>query len=378
MAMSTEATAGAPASSGEQAADGGRVAGLLKVGDYVGQPAAAAAQAVRRTGLRPGLERSYGCSLDEQGLIVAQDPACGSDLARGSMVSLYVAAPGPAADTEGDLDGGQAAPAGPGVQAAEAGGQARTAPAPGSPARRRKSRPASAGQRELFQPSADAKPQAGGDALLHERRQPAEPPAAEPEEPQDTPGDRRWPLDSAGTAGAEELEPFDEARLTQTEELFARRTGRAPGWRRARVPGGRRRMTRAARGHPVLAGVTSAALATWICVAGVTAFASPSGRAAAGSGHSVRAASRPPRRAASANTPAAGAPRRHARPEPRREMTRRHPAAMPAARRATPPPTQEPAVQGAPPPEARPPPSASEPPQSAGAPQQSGGGPFSP
>ena len=28
MAMSTEATAGAPASSGEQAADGGRVAGL--------------------------------------------------------------------------------------------------------------------------------------------------------------------------------------------------------------------------------------------------------------------------------------------------------------------------------------------------------------
>jgi hypothetical protein len=326
MAMSTEATAGAPASSGEQAADGGRVAGLLKVGDYVGQPAAAAAQAVRRTGLRPGLERSYGCSLDEQGLIVAQDPACGSDLARGSMVSLYVAAPGPAADTEGDLDGGQAAPAGPGVQAAEAGGQARTAPAPGSPARRRKSRPASAGQRELFRPASDPQPQLGGDALPQERRQPAEPGAAEPEEP----------LDSAGAAGAEELEPFDEARLTQTEELFARRTGRAPGWRRARVPGGRRRMTRAARGHPVLAGVTSAALATWICVAGVTAFASPSGRAAAGSGHSVRAASRPPRRAASANTPAAGAPRRHARPEPRREMTRRHPAAMPAARRATP------------------------------------------
>jgi hypothetical protein len=375
MMMSTEATAGARASSGEQAADGGRVAGLLKVGDYVGQPAAAAAQAVRRRGLRPGLERSYGCSLDEQGLIVAQDPACGSDLARGSMVSLYVAAPGPAANTEGDLDGGQAAPAGPTAQAAEAGGQARTAP--GSPARRRKSRPG-AGQRELFRPAADPEPQAGGDALPHERRQPAEPPAAEPEEPQDIAGDRRWPLDSAGAAGTEELEPFDEARLTRTEEMFARRTGRAPGWRRARVPGGRRRMTRAARGHPVLAGVTSAALATWICVAGVTAFASPSGRAAAGSGHSVRAASTPPRRAASANTPAAGAPRRRARPEPTREMTRRRPAAMPAARRATPAPTQEPAVQGAPPPEATPPPSASAPPQSAGAPQQSGGGPFSP
>lgn len=64
------------------------------VGDYVGQPAGEAAQAVRRAGLRPGLDRSFGCPAELTGLVVAQDPAAGSGLARNGMVTLYVAAPG--------------------------------------------------------------------------------------------------------------------------------------------------------------------------------------------------------------------------------------------------------------------------------------------
>ena len=68
--------------------------GPQAVGDYVGQPAGEAAQAVRRGGLRPGLDRSFGCPAELTGLVVAQDPAAGSGLARNGMVTLYVAAPG--------------------------------------------------------------------------------------------------------------------------------------------------------------------------------------------------------------------------------------------------------------------------------------------
>ena len=52
------------------------------VGEYVGQLAADAAQAVRRAGLKPGLDRSFGCEPELLGLVVAQDPVAGSDLAR--------------------------------------------------------------------------------------------------------------------------------------------------------------------------------------------------------------------------------------------------------------------------------------------------------
>ncbi len=71
----------------------GGLAGRLTVGEYVGQVAAEAAQAVRRAGLRPGLDRSFGCSPDLFGQVVAQDPPAGSELARNGLVTLYVAAP---------------------------------------------------------------------------------------------------------------------------------------------------------------------------------------------------------------------------------------------------------------------------------------------
>jgi hypothetical protein len=72
----------------------GGPSGRLVVGDYVGQPARDAAQAVRRAGLCPGLDRSFGCKAELIGLVVAQEPTGGSDLVRNGMVTLYVAAPG--------------------------------------------------------------------------------------------------------------------------------------------------------------------------------------------------------------------------------------------------------------------------------------------
>ncbi len=99
-------TATAPASPvGLRGTRGRRpVPGRLSVGDYVGQRAASAAQAVRRAGLRPGLDRSFGCEPDLVGLIVAQEPAAGEEVARNAMVTLYVAAPG---STMGEQDGAE-------------------------------------------------------------------------------------------------------------------------------------------------------------------------------------------------------------------------------------------------------------------------------
>jgi hypothetical protein len=62
--------------------------------DYLGQTAAEAAQAIRRAGLRPALERSFGWEPGLYGQVVAQEPAAGSELARDSAMLLFVAAPG--------------------------------------------------------------------------------------------------------------------------------------------------------------------------------------------------------------------------------------------------------------------------------------------
>jgi len=87
----------------------GGPSGRLTVGEHVGQPAGEAAQAVRRAGLRPGLDRSFGCEPELVGQVVAQEPAAGSDLARNGLVTLYVAAPGVAQPDE-DAPQTQAAP----------------------------------------------------------------------------------------------------------------------------------------------------------------------------------------------------------------------------------------------------------------------------
>ena len=86
---------------GVQGARRGGPGGRLVVGEYVGEPAAEAAQAVRRAGLRPGLERSFGCEPALLGLVVAQEPSAGGALARNGLVTLFVAAPS-AAEAEPD------------------------------------------------------------------------------------------------------------------------------------------------------------------------------------------------------------------------------------------------------------------------------------
>jgi hypothetical protein len=105
----------------------GGPSGRQAVGDYVGQPAGDAAQAVRRAGLRPGLDRSFGCAEELIGLVVAQEPTAGSSMARNGMVTLYVAAPGSEPIDEGadaaqvESDGLEpAAVASVGVEQAEA------------------------------------------------------------------------------------------------------------------------------------------------------------------------------------------------------------------------------------------------------------------
>jgi hypothetical protein len=84
-----------PARPAEGGAEGRRAKpqGRLLVSEYIGQPAVVAAQAIRRTGLRPGLERSPSSDPELVGQVLAQEPPAGSELARNAMVTLYVAAP---------------------------------------------------------------------------------------------------------------------------------------------------------------------------------------------------------------------------------------------------------------------------------------------
>jgi hypothetical protein len=90
----------------------GGPAGRQAVGDYVGQAAGDAAQAVRRAGLRPGLDRMFGCVEELMGLVVAQEPTAGGDLARNGMVTLYVAAPG-SEPIDGETDAARVESGGP-------------------------------------------------------------------------------------------------------------------------------------------------------------------------------------------------------------------------------------------------------------------------
>jgi hypothetical protein len=76
------------------------IRGSVTVGDYLNSPAAAAVRAVRRVGLSPGLDRQFGGEPQTIGLVVAQDPQAGSEIARGAMVTLYVSAPAAGAPDE--------------------------------------------------------------------------------------------------------------------------------------------------------------------------------------------------------------------------------------------------------------------------------------
>lgn len=90
----------------------------VPVGDYVGSRASEAAQAIRRAGLKPALERSFDCEPELVGHVVAQEPEPGSALGRNSMVKLYVGAPGDEpTGSESVPDSQEAEPASEGVTA---------------------------------------------------------------------------------------------------------------------------------------------------------------------------------------------------------------------------------------------------------------------
>lgn len=64
------------------------------VEDFDGVPAAPAAVALRRAGLRPALERTFHWDEETHGLVVAQEPPAGSEVPLNSTVLLFVSAPG--------------------------------------------------------------------------------------------------------------------------------------------------------------------------------------------------------------------------------------------------------------------------------------------
>ncbi len=75
----------------------------VTLADHVGAPAGDAARALRRAGFRPALDRQLGHPAQAAGLVVAQEPPGGGEQPRGSMVTLYVAAPD-ASDRREDRD----------------------------------------------------------------------------------------------------------------------------------------------------------------------------------------------------------------------------------------------------------------------------------
>lgn len=375
--------------------------GPQAVGDYVGQPAGEAAQAVRRGGLRPGLDRSFGCPAELTGLVVAQDPAAGSGLARNGMVTLYVAAPG-GEPLDGDAE---FAPAACGASEGELRApeppdeSLSTEPVPVRPRRRKRGL---AQRPPMAVEPPPAPPMPGESAGEHVPAQSAVEPLGE------------WPAEVDVPVGALEDEPtveLDEREVThddkfvvQVEDVLAGRSG-PPAWRgayprrRAVMRGfrGQGRVRGWLREHRRLAGAIGAALALWTLVGVISAMdghhphTPPAGALAPSRAPTVShplpatklpAAPKPAPRRTPARAPRPHTAQRQApRAAPSRLAQHRaprpvHPVA-PAVRgpdvsAAVPAPTQAPAPQ----------PSAAAPPRASTSPapsrEQSGGGLFSP
>jgi hypothetical protein len=247
----------------------GGPSGRQVVGDYVGQHASDAAQAVRRAGLRPGLDRSFGCAPELVGQVVEQEPTAGSDLARNGLVTLYVAAPG-VAEIAADE---HPAPASPPVPAAL---DATDEDAPSSAEPRRRRKPGRATRAPQVFGTAPAPVAPGGRRSSGARAQDAET-ASEAERDSEAVSAPAWPgeeepREEVGDerAGDELTEEF----VVHVDDLFAGRERRA--WRRV-YP--RRGLRVQLAGHPWLFGIVAAMLAAWVVV----------GVAAALSGHSPNA-----------------------------------------------------------------------------------------
>ena len=83
-------------------------------------PAAQAAVALRRAGLRPALERTFHWGEDTHGLVVAQEPPAGSEVALDSTVLLFISAPGERRESHEQTDGSPAVGANPEADGSQA------------------------------------------------------------------------------------------------------------------------------------------------------------------------------------------------------------------------------------------------------------------
>lgn len=208
--------------------------GRLPVADHVGEMAAEAAQALRRAGLRPALERSFGWDPQLYGQVVAQEPPVDSEAARNSLVTLYVAAPGTTPVDEH--------PAGPPVPSSES-----SMPRPAAeqdaecdsaiqqtdrqPRQRRKPRPAKQAPRVFDTPPAaiqlDTDPAPMAATLLTDD-EPTEEWIPHDETPSIEAQDDEQLEDDAD--GGEDDEPAGDELVVYADDLFA---GRTPVmWRR--------------------------------------------------------------------------------------------------------------------------------------------------
>jgi hypothetical protein len=375
--MSDSATAPAPATQRVGAPVRREPPGRVTVGDYVGQLAASAVQAVRRAGLRPGLDRSFGCEADLIGLTVAQDPPAGCEITRNGIVTLYVAAPGAAAEPDGQSADRAEVPTEETMQVAPPASEGVDALAVG----RRRRKPGRAADREQERLEVAPEPTVRAGNGLGYGRVPADTGRDEQNDEPQPQAAQTWAAETAEVPFGAEHEPSYETLLA--EDVFAGHAGGQAAWGRRDPRDAASRAWRGAlswaRGHPVLATCVCAMLAVWAAVALAGSLAGPRGGGAA---EVVPSASPAPRGTQPRRAPARNLAIAEPRPAQKRLEQGTH-TAEPYRQRATP---RQMEPTAAPPegantvaqPEPQPLPAASAQPSRATAPAQSGGGPFSP
>ena len=233
-----------------------RPVGRVRVGNYVGQPAGEAARSLRRAGLKPGLDRSFGCEPGLMGLVVAQEPAAEQELARAGIVTLYVAAPDPQLTHTRDQEGAstdqqpQDGSIGPEITPTAARPRARRKPGLGRDALR-------AG----LDPAPD--PSVGVDRAWETER--AEVTAAYDEQQRPETTKPSSVPESADCSGCH------ETLVREADELFAARAAEAPTRRRPYLRAGAQRRWQRTIGwslrHRTLAVSLCVVLTAWVAVA---------------------------------------------------------------------------------------------------------------